>query len=339
MLTLSTLLSLPVFLSTTIIAHALAAPELTYRDNKDDNDNLAASLTGGEKCDKKELKAIQEGFVEMNKLFQASIKVNWNRSAEQEFFGKPERLQNYTAMVEANLLRASQYSYLQGNTTRNPDIHVRCDDPMKKCQECTRKEGKHVAYTIGNDPHINFCERYFDLPKLDDAVEKAAGNLTSNLEIMSYYNRATAWARQVMHISAVGVGVVEKAVVNSQSQTTFVWTTYQYTGPLNVSFLAGVKNEHPDTNGPNNIEALKYGYGANRAKLLAVLSTQMPYDALNNPDNYALYAQARYVMEKKGLYPNFPVMQFDDEMEVLSNEQLQDGARPRYACFDALDIV
>ncbi|ORX97862.1 hypothetical protein BCR34DRAFT_548379 [Clohesyomyces aquaticus] len=331
MLTLKALLSIPAVLSTAILAHALATPEFIRIDPNDVNSTITVSLTGGERCKKKELRAIHDGFVEMTQLFQAATKLDWNGPAERDFFGTRERLGNYTALVEGNLRRASQYPFLDANTTQ---IHVRCDDPLEKCRECSRKDGNHVAYNIGNEAHINFCDSFSDMPMLNIAVDTK-----SSLDMLAYYNRATIWARQLMHISNVGVGIVEKAVADSQSGPHTPWRTYTYTGPLNTSALAGVADDHPDTKGPNNIRALKYAYGVNRAKLLAVLSTQMPYDALNNPENYALYAQARYVMNKKGFYPNLPVMQFDDEMAVLANEQLQDGPRPRFGCFIKPDVA
>ena len=65
----------------------------------------------------------------------------------------------------------------------------------------------------------------------------------------------------------------------------------------------------------------------------------MPYDAANNAENYALYAQARYILNKKGFYPNVPVMDFPNELSVLTNEQLQDGERWKYAFFDSSDVA
>jgi len=142
-----------------------------------------------------------------------------------------------------------------------------------------------------------------------------------------------------MHISAVGTAIVERVVPNSQSNTTNGWATTISNGAMNTSILAGVLNARPKTNGPNDIHTFKYAYGATRAKLVAMLSTQEPYDAANNAENYALYAQARYVMQKKNFYPNEPIMQIDDEMLVLSNEQLQDGGEKRFACYDDLDVL
>jgi hypothetical protein len=98
-------------------------------------------------------------------------------------------------------------------------------------------------------------------------------------------------------------------------------------------------NTHPQTAGPNNIQALKYAYGATRSKLLATLSTQEPYDTANNAESYALYAQARYVLAKKEFYPNMPVIEFTNEASLLANNQLQEGEKKRYACYDASDVM
>ena len=141
-----------------------------------------------------------------------------------------------------------------------------------------------------------------------------------------------------MHISAVGTAIVEKVVPNVQPNSS-EWTTSISNAAMNTSFLAGVRNEHPKTPGPNDIQALKWAYGATRAKLVAVLSTQEPYDAPNNAENYALFAQARYVMEKKNFYPNLPIVEFDNEATVLANDQLQEGEKQRYACFDQTDVL
>jgi hypothetical protein len=98
-------------------------------------------------------------------------------------------------------------------------------------------------------------------------------------------------------------------------------------------------NDRPDTDGPSDVQTLKYAYGVTRAKLLPVLSTQMPYDAANNAENYALYAQSRYIIREKGFYPSIPIMDFPNEATVLTNENLQDGERVKFAFFDMTDVM
>ncbi|KAF2017409.1 hypothetical protein BU24DRAFT_460458 [Aaosphaeria arxii CBS 175.79] len=300
----------------------------------------AMNLTGGERCGKNQLEAIRAGFHEMNVLFAASLPLNMSGEAEQEFFGPEARSSNFTELIEANLQRAIQYANGGGTGTVMPDIHVRCDDPNDYCDVGNKRDGKHVAYNIGNEPHINFCRRYFGLDGLEETVENVAANSTLNKDLMAYYNRATAWARQIMHISDVGEAIVEAA--SPQSTTEAVnntWTLQEYRTPMNTSFLAGVANARPNTDNPNDVQTLKYGFGATRAKLLAGLSTQAPYDAANNAENYALFAQAKYIMQKKNFYPFMPAISFDDQVSLLADNDLQEGEKKRYACFDTTDVV
>lgn len=343
MLSLRTLLSLPTVLLVTLVNHAVAVPEndgVIAEEKGQARPELAAALTGGEGCSASDIEDIRDGFVEMTELFQAALPYDPNGQPAIELFGQPLRIANYSSMIESNLERAAQYANLKGNETVNPDVHVRCDDPVNICKAGNGREGNHVAYNMGNLPMINFCKDYFKMDELDDRVDKKANNQMEKERLHEYYNRATIWARMVMHIGDVGVAVVERAIpARGNSPSGREWETVVTEGPMNTTVLAGVLNDRPNGNGPNDVQTLKYAYGVTRSKLLAVLSTQMPYDAANNAENYALYAQARYILQKKGFYPNVPVMDFPNELSVLTNEQLQDGERCKYAYFDASDVV
>ena len=126
-----------------------------------------------------------------------------------------------------------------------------------------------------------------------------------------------------MHISVVGTAVLESKNPNGSGGISHI--------PMGNSFLAGVKSSQP-----NN---LKYAYGALRAKWIAALSPQEPYDAPNNPENYAMYAQARYLEETKNIYPRNPVLDLTNQSALLADEKLQDSANPKYACFSRPDVV
>lgn len=207
MLTWKTFLSLPVFLSTELVAFALSAPGGPPQgsdssdgyidiDRKETFLNYAALLTGGEGCRDKDLKWIRDGFEEMNKLFAAAQEPNFDQECEIGFFGRPYRIRNYTDVIDGNLRRAAQYANLQGNELRNPDIHVRCDDPADLCKDGSKKDGKHPAYNIGNEAHINFCERYFDLDPLDDRVNEESRDDLTKLVLGRYINRGKNKAPQ-----------------------------------------------------------------------------------------------------------------------------------------------
>lgn len=306
--------------------------------------SLATALTGGEGCTHDQISHIRGGFAEMVTLFQAAVPYEPTSQPGKEFFGRPLRVQNYTEMVAMNLQRAADYAKLEGSEGPiNADIHVRCDDPMEICEYGNRREGNHAAYNMGNEPHVVFCEDYFRLPPLRERMDRTSEDQTEKEKLMEYYNRATAWARMVMHFASIGKAVVARATP-APPPSPMEWIVTRTEGAMNTSVLAGVLNERPDPNGPGpkgpgDVSTLKYAYGATRAKLLAVLSTQMPYDAVNNAENYALYAQARYVMREKGFYPSLPIMDFPNEATVLTNENLQDGERIRHAYFDMTDVV
>ncbi|KAJ4369099.1 hypothetical protein N0V83_006183 [Neocucurbitaria cava] len=341
MLTFRTLICLPTIFSTHLIAHALARPNgVIGEDRGAAKPQYATSLTGGEGCSFSDLDEIRDGFAEMTALFAAAVPFDSTLQPSVEFFGPPGQISNYTDLISENLQRAANYATVEGKDGAvNADIHVRCDDPMSVCDFGNKREGSHAAYVIGNDPHLNFCNDYFKMDALEKKVNKKADDQMGRDRLMDYYNRATLWARMVMHFSDIGKAVVERAVPGGPNATA-EWTLSVSQGAMNTSVLAGVLNERPDTDdGPKDLQTLKYAYGATRSKLLAVLSTQMPYDAINNAENYALFAQARYIMAKKNFYPNVPIMDFPNEATVLTNENLQDGERIKYAYFDMSDVV
>ncbi|KAL5431671.1 hypothetical protein PMIN05_009375 [Paraphaeosphaeria minitans] len=281
MLILKALITFPVFLSSTIITFALAAPGSSPQgsdesdgfldvDKKEPFLNYAASLTGGEGCKDNDLKWIRDGFDEMNRLFAAAQGPNFDNQSEIDFFGRPFRIEVFT------------------------------------------------------------------LDPLDKQVNGESSNDQANNYLINYYNRATLWARMVMHIADVGEAVVMRATPNSRPNATPEWDQTLGLGPMKTSVIAGVMD---DKNGPMNIRALKYAYGVTRAKLLTTLSTQNPYDAPNNAENYALYALARYVVQKRGFFPNMPLVDFGNDMAVLTNNQIIDGDKKKFACFDMPDVV
>lgn len=335
------LTTISVLLSINLFGYAVASPNGggVIGDNKGGRPRFATKLTGGEGCDDDDLEEIRRGFADMATLFQASLPFDNRDQASVEFFGKPSVTDNYTDLIRGNLQRAANYAKDPKSAGPvNGDIHVRCDDPLGVCQFGNRREGTHAAYNLGNEPHINFCKDYFDLDDLQKRVDKRAQNQVDKYRLMDYYNRGTLWARMVMHFSEIGRAVVVRAVPAGPNSTR-EWELSKSEGPMNTSVLAGVLDERPDTGGPNDIRTLKYAYGVTRAKLLGVLSTQMVYDPLNNAENYGFYTLARFIMKEKGFYPNVPIMDFPNDATILTNENLQDGEREKFAFFDMSDVV
>ncbi|KAL6705506.1 hypothetical protein ACN47E_006622 [Coniothyrium glycines] len=340
MLTLRAPLALSILFSTGLSTAVHARSDGIINEEKGTPRPLfATSLTGGEGCDRGDLDAIRAGFAEMTALFASATPFDATSQPSVEFFGSSLRNDNYTAMISANLERAANYGKLNGSEGPvNGDVHVRCDDPMGICKIGNRREGSHTVYNVGNDAHINFCQGYFKMDSLDKKVDRKADNQMARDQLMEYYNRAALWARMVMHFSEIGQAVVQRAVPAAPNATS-EWALVVSQGAMNTSVLAGVLNERPDDRPGPNFPTLKYAYGATRSKLLALLATQMPYDAMNNAENYALYALSHYVMQRKGFYPNVPIMDFPNQATVLTNENLQDGERNKYAFFDMSDVV
>jgi hypothetical protein len=89
----------------------------------------------------------------------------------------------------------------------------------------------------------------------------------------------------IMHFAEIGTAVIDRAVP-AGANSTKEWTLVRSNGPMNTSVLAGVWNDRPDSNTPTDVQTLKFAYGVTRAKLLAVLTTQEPYDAANNVSSF-----------------------------------------------------
>ncbi|RMZ71259.1 glycoside hydrolase family 18 [Pyrenophora seminiperda CCB06] len=334
--TLHAFFNLPTVLLATLVARAYADDGAIDDGKTSHRPTYATALTGGEGCKFTDIEEIRDGFSEMTKLLAAATPFDLTSQPARELFGS-SILGNYTDLIATNLQRAANYAVLVGaHGAVNADIHIRCDDPMKLCNKGNKREGDHAAYNIGNDPHVVFCPDYFDMDSLDARIDKKAQSQIEKDRLMEYYNRASLWARMVMHFGEIGTAVVQRPAPAPPNATS-EWVITESRGAMNTSVLAGVLNEQPDRH--NDPPTLKYAYGATRAKLLAVLSTQMPYDAANNAENYALYALAQYIIKRRGFYPAVPIMDFPNEASVLTNENLQDGERVKYAYFDATDVV
>ncbi|KAH9875115.1 hypothetical protein J1614_004604 [Plenodomus biglobosus] len=329
-------------LCSTILASLVPSAYARYndviRDEKSSHPaRFATSLTGGEGCEASDIESIRAGFAEMTSLFAAAVPFDSMSQPSIEFFGSS--IIDYTDMISGNLQRAAKYGILEGSEGPvNSDIHILCDDPMAICALGSEREGSHAAYNIGNQPIVVFCKDYFKMEGLDRKIEKKANNQMEKDRLMEYYNRAALWARMVLHFSEIGKAVVQTASPGGPNSTS-EWVLSASQGTMNTSVLAGVLNERPDSNASPSLQTLKYAYGATRSKLLAVLSTQMPYDAANNAENYALYALGQYIMKKRGFFPSVPIMDFPNQATVLTNENLQDGERTKYAFFNMPDVM
>ena len=186
-------------LSPSLLAHALARSDGVIGETKGKSEpQYATSLYGGEGCSDAAMESIRAGFAEMTLLYAAAIPFDEETAPGFEYFGPSDRISDYFGMIDGNFQRAAAYGTLKGEPgVVNKDIHVRCDDPMRVCEEPRRKRDKrsgtrdngHTAYNIANEPHVVFCKQYFDVDRLDKRVDKTANNQMKKDRIMEYFNR------------------------------------------------------------------------------------------------------------------------------------------------------
>jgi hypothetical protein len=192
MLTFRSLLSLPLLVSASLVTHVFAASGGdggVIAEDKGARPELAAVLTGGEGCSATNIEDIRSGFVEMTELYKAATPYDGNGQPATEFFGAPLRIANFSSMIESNLRRARLYANLKGSQVKNPDVHIRCDDPQKICDRGNDRDGYHAAYNMGNVAMVNFCPAYFELEGLQDRIKKKADNQMEKERLNEYYNR------------------------------------------------------------------------------------------------------------------------------------------------------
>ena len=189
MLTNGSLLWLPILLTASFITQVIAVPGGVIAEDSGPRPELAAALTGGEGCSATNIEDIRSGFVEMTELYKAATPYDGNGQPATEFFGSPLRIANFSDMIESNLRRARIYANLKGSEIKNPDVHIRCDDPQKICDRGNDRDGYHAAYNMGNAPMVNFCPTYFKLEGLQYRIKKNEDSQMENERLTDYYNR------------------------------------------------------------------------------------------------------------------------------------------------------
>ncbi|KAF1938131.1 hypothetical protein EJ02DRAFT_437367 [Clathrospora elynae] len=314
------LLHTPLILFFPHLISALDSPPLTWQTPNDPpsepftsadmllkpnarNFTTQVNLRGWEGCDAEDpcnpdlnkRRIIKAGFEEMQKMIPnawndvsdpsdgPSIKYpfDWNSAAAVQFWGSFAKTADYRQLVQDNMdTLASQVSGDWFGWT----LHVRCDDPAHACNGPTNA---YVIHGGGLDDHINFCDSYYRLRSLDMAVDtEAAGGIINADVLTRYWNRATVWAHEIMHVS--WIGKVNSDVVGGG------WMTDIKYGRI--------------TNGPKWKQ-----YRVLDSKWLALGDESPAYAASHNPQNYAWFALSNYITKRRGFYPSAEV--WDSTME------------------------
>lgn len=171
-------------------------------------------------------------------------------------------------------------------------LHIRCDDPGLRCP-CYGNVNNHpFAYTLGEGyngvPFINFCPRYFLEATLDDAMKKADRvNWPVNWMMMGNYaqTQGGTWFHELLHIDWVSK-----------------FGAYGSNGKVIDVVMAFKRREGRDI-----IVEYVEAYGPTLAKMLARFGIDTGFWTVRNADTFHMFALARYVQEKVGLYPHLPL--------------------------------
>ncbi|KAL6895403.1 glycoside hydrolase family 18 protein [Trichoderma longibrachiatum] len=262
---------------------------------------LATALKGWDGCKRKygfEPRQISSGWQQswriMNNLYkEAKAGINWNEASAIQYLGPPAmNLDSQAGITEMyKNLATIQPGWLVPSFL-SWGIAVRCDDPGGLCPCGSGSDT--IAYTNNKDPKygiasINFCPRYFTLPRLGTVMRQANTKkhpaIWANLTNYSR-NQGSVWIHELLHLDWVALA----RKYGSNPHPTDMKVTYAISkdkkivldayGPLLAKGLARFKPFVDDI-----------GTYTNR-----------------NADNLSMYALARYVQRAlKNVYPHLPL--------------------------------
>ena len=222
--------------------------------------------------------------------------IDWTSAPAIEFFGPGYKNNDYRDQIQNNLDQQANMDYAWFFGWRlvsrmifllfvvppltNTSQHVRCDDPASEClNKVTRtRKGSTEAYTLHHEDdqcspyenNINFCPKYFDLPKLADALSNAAQYQGTRNNLRQYWNRACVWAHESLHVSWLGTPIASGERYMRDIVISYSWKAYRVVDTKYLSYSDGVLN----------------------------------WEAFNNPQNYAYFMLANYVLKKYEWYPS-----------------------------------
>ncbi|KAG8528400.1 uncharacterized protein KY384_007318 [Bacidia gigantensis] len=175
-------------------------------------------------------------------------------------------------------------------------LHVRCDDPDKKCP-CP--DGSETyALTVNKDKdsgiaRINFCPAYFTMPTLNQALLHGKTNPPELALDLTQYSKNQDWVSKArsygsnQHITDMNLRFQD---IGGQA-----WESKAY-NPLKAKILA----RYPYRTGECERTPLT---------LLMQLTSNSSADVWQNADNMNMYGLAKYVQKQLGnVYPAFPAV-------------------------------
>ncbi|XXG99705.1 hypothetical protein Hte_006046 [Hypoxylon texense] len=281
--------------ATSFLQAALDAEGVTYDGDIGD---AATRLVRYDGCDNYDANEIYKGWVQlwkiMNQVLSEADNINWNEASAVEYLGPPGVNGGYHDRIR-DLYK--KWATIQPGYVTTPfdwRLHVRCDDPSKRCGDACSNDPKlrgPYAYTTNKDgesglARINFCPRYFGTLNLKDAIDLGSDpqmDPTWRYDVSNYLmNKAHIWAHELMHIDWV--------------------TNAQPYGPND--HVADIRMWAKIVGGEGVVKA----YGPQPAKGLARYGADGGVWTLRNADSLALYASVRYIQSQLGnVYPHLPL--------------------------------
>lgn len=241
----------------------------------------------------------QQSWKLMNLMYEESKNgIDLNSAAALEFLGPPAETQGQRASFNSIYQNLSTiqpgYSLIPGFLKWR--IHVRCDDYHGRCPCFANLNSQPFAYTLsGKDTQdgiamINFCPRYFAEQNLDAAMKKAdLTNFPFEWMDMDYYKwtQGGTWFHELLHID-------------------WVSKSGGYGDNLDVT---DVRMRIPIRNDEGDLPVFKWvhAYEPLGTKMLARWGVSTGYWTVRNAESLLMFALARYVQKKVGLYPHLPL--------------------------------
>lgn len=263
--------------------------------------------------------------------------IDWNSAAALEYLGPPANNEKYQDRIQNLFYHASSVIYSYKNPYAHY-IHVRCDDPEKKCgQKCkpsngdrTDQDGGTIAYASQEDPDdgysmINFCPPFIPMRRLRDAAIDygKARKPPLNSHVEQYKSTAQIMLHEIFHLDyfmdVSGASHVTdlsiyyiKNVDGSLTSVTGKWLP----SALHLTFLsipssAVTMRDRTLTANP----FIDKAYGATNTKMMArfqefinPVGRLVGSYTMRNADSLAYFATASYVQSRTGTYPHLPIV-------------------------------
>lgn len=266
--------------------------------------DLATRLIGFEGCtDARQMPkaVVYSGWQQSWKLMNFMHKESKNGLDFQtipafEFLGPPKETESWQSKFNSIFqnLATIQPGYFFVPGWFDWRLHVRCDDPYRRCPCYEGNDGQPHAYTISKGPGdglamINFCPKYFREDTLDYAMKKAdRKKFPRTWYNMNNYKwtQGGTWFHELLHIDWV-------------SKSGSYGDNFKI---IDVRMMFSKRREDGRI-----IDYWMRAYEPLGTKMLARWGFGTGFWTVQNAESFLMFTLARYVQKKVGLYPHLPL--------------------------------